>query len=331
VSEYQYHEFVAVDRALTHAEQDALREVSSRARITAHSFVNVYNYGDLRADPTKLLARYFDARVYDGNFGQREFAVRLPRGALDPRVVVPYLRKRALELTTTREHAVLTFIWSDEEGSGWVDESDSAAWLRKLLPLREQLLRGELAALYVAWLHGVEEASAWDNGGRLAARREPLVPAGLGAKNAALGALCQFLEVDADLLAAAAEQSPVAPAAAPAPGALAAWLAARPSADKDAWLARVAAGDGARVEAELQRAFAASTQPRTRAAKATQRRTFEELEARAAVLAAERDARKSTASKRASRTTERLQAATSAKPRAASASKQARRGARSRP
>jgi hypothetical protein len=40
VSEYQYYEFLAVDRPLEDAEQAEVRYLSTRARITATSFVN---------------------------------------------------------------------------------------------------------------------------------------------------------------------------------------------------------------------------------------------------------------------------------------------------
>jgi len=42
MSEYQYYEFLAIDRPLDRAAQDALRSISSRARITATSFTNHY-------------------------------------------------------------------------------------------------------------------------------------------------------------------------------------------------------------------------------------------------------------------------------------------------
>ena len=51
MSEYQYYEFVAVDRPLSQAQQGQLRAVSTRARISASSFVNEYQWGDLKADP----------------------------------------------------------------------------------------------------------------------------------------------------------------------------------------------------------------------------------------------------------------------------------------
>jgi hypothetical protein len=64
MSEYQYYEFQAIDRPLEAAEREHLRAISSRARITATSFVNSYDWGDLKADPLKLLERYFDLFLY---------------------------------------------------------------------------------------------------------------------------------------------------------------------------------------------------------------------------------------------------------------------------
>lgn len=45
MSEYQYYEFVAVDRPLTSVQQQELRALSTRARITSSSFVNDYQWG----------------------------------------------------------------------------------------------------------------------------------------------------------------------------------------------------------------------------------------------------------------------------------------------
>jgi hypothetical protein len=42
VSEYQYDEFLAVDRSLDASTLAAVRALSTRARITATSFVNTY-------------------------------------------------------------------------------------------------------------------------------------------------------------------------------------------------------------------------------------------------------------------------------------------------
>ena len=63
MSEYQYYEFQTIDRGLTDAHMDALRSISTRAEITSSNFTNHYEWGDLKADPLKLLEKYFDAFV----------------------------------------------------------------------------------------------------------------------------------------------------------------------------------------------------------------------------------------------------------------------------
>lgn len=60
MSEYQCYEFVALDRRLTTKEMAELRAISTRADISPTRFWNEYEWGDLKADAGKLLARYFD-------------------------------------------------------------------------------------------------------------------------------------------------------------------------------------------------------------------------------------------------------------------------------
>jgi hypothetical protein len=79
MSEYQYYEFLAVDRPLTAAEQAEVRQLSTRARITATSFTNEYHWGDFRGDPHLMMARYYDAHLYLANWGTHQIMLRLPR------------------------------------------------------------------------------------------------------------------------------------------------------------------------------------------------------------------------------------------------------------
>ncbi len=44
MSEYQYYEFMAIDRPLTEVEQSKMRKISSRAQVTPKSASFVYNY-----------------------------------------------------------------------------------------------------------------------------------------------------------------------------------------------------------------------------------------------------------------------------------------------
>jgi len=56
-------EFQAIDRPLTDRQMRELREIFTRATITRTLFSNYYTYGDLKANPRDLLARYFDASL----------------------------------------------------------------------------------------------------------------------------------------------------------------------------------------------------------------------------------------------------------------------------
>jgi hypothetical protein len=93
MSEYQYYEFQAIDQPLDQVAQKALRSISSRARITATSFTNHYDWGDLKADPRKLMERWFDLHLYLANWGTRRLMMRLPKRFLSRADVDPYLRE----------------------------------------------------------------------------------------------------------------------------------------------------------------------------------------------------------------------------------------------
>jgi hypothetical protein len=65
MSEYQYYEFAAIDKPLNEKDMKALRNLSTRAQITATSFVNEYNYGDFRGRPLSLMEKYFEKVLPD--------------------------------------------------------------------------------------------------------------------------------------------------------------------------------------------------------------------------------------------------------------------------
>jgi hypothetical protein len=80
------------------------------------------------------------------------------------------------------------------------------------------------------------------------------VPAGLGNLSAALQAVVDFFEIDEDLIAVAAASSP----SVQEPEGMAGSISSLPEQEKDALLARVAAGEGTQVQALLLRRFRAA-------------------------------------------------------------------------
>ena len=79
MSAYQYYEFQAIDRPLSADQQARVATLSSRAHVTAHMTMFVYNYGDFRGDPEQLLRDYFDAMLYMANWGARSGEPCYPR------------------------------------------------------------------------------------------------------------------------------------------------------------------------------------------------------------------------------------------------------------
>ncbi len=248
MSEYQYYEFLALDKALTDQQRAELRELSSRAVITATRFVNEYHYGDFRGSPEKLMELYYDAFLYLANWGTRRLMFRLPRELLDAEVARRYCYTDVASVTATSDHVIISFFLDREPEDDWVE---GEGWLASMVQARSDLAAGDLRLLYLGWLLSVQRSDDFDEDDEDPV--EPPVPAGLAELSPSLSAIAEFLGIYEDLVAVAAEASP--PLREPASDRLAGWIAALPAAEKDTLLTKVAGGEGARVQALLQRRF----------------------------------------------------------------------------
>jgi len=203
MSEYQYYEFVAIDRPLTRTEMAELRSRSTRATITPTSFTNDYERGDLKADPADWMRRYFDAFVYTANWCSCQLALRLPHAVFKKAELKRFATKFALTVNDMGTHWVIDWSPNESENYDRFGEEDGRGWMGRLRPLRDELLRGDLRPLYLGWLAGVTAGEVGDNA------NEPEVPRGMAQLSAAQKALVEFLEIDPDLVAAVAASSPV--------------------------------------------------------------------------------------------------------------------------
>ncbi|WP_437909559.1 hypothetical protein WME95_17785 [Sorangium sp. So ce327] len=251
MSEYQCYEFVALDRPLTPKQMAELRDISTRADITPTRFWNEYQWGNLKADPAKLLERYFDAHLYFANWGTRRLMFRLPAARVDEKHLHPYFPGGAARMTKAGEHVVIELVSDTEEPE---DDFTSGVSLASLAPVRSELLRGDLRAAYLAWLLAVEADDVEDD------ETEPPLPPGLRELSAPLEAMVGFLRLDGDLLAAAAEPSGAEPEDADA---LRAWVGALPARTKDQWLRRAVDEPELALGAELRRVFRARVKAKT--------------------------------------------------------------------
>jgi hypothetical protein len=204
MSEYQYYEFQAIDRALTEREMSELRSCSTRACITATRFENDYSYGSFRGNEDAWMDKYFDAFLYLANWGTHVFKLRLPSGALDLETARQYCAGEPASARETGACVVLSFVSDDEEGGDWVEGEGQ---LSSLIGVRAELACGDLRALYLGWLLSLQEGDLDDDA------VEPPVPPGLGERSACLDGMVDSLRIDVDLLdvAANATADPSAP------------------------------------------------------------------------------------------------------------------------
>ena len=226
MSEYQYYDFKAIDRTLTRAEMTALRSISTRAVITSTSFTNHYEWGDLKADPLRLLAEYFDAFVYVTNWGTRELCFRLPQESVDSKQLKAMLPGKPAYVRSSGQFVIVAFESEAELDDDW---DDGTGWMGSLISLRADLLRGDFRCLYLGWLSCAENEEF--SGDAL----EPPVPAGLRELSAPLDSLIEFLGIDEDLIEVAASASEPLKAG-PSGKELATWIRSLPEKEKDGLL-----------------------------------------------------------------------------------------------
>jgi hypothetical protein len=249
MSEYQYYEFLAIDRPLTADEMEELRALSTRATITPVSFTNEYNWGDFKGDPDKLMQRYFDAHVYVANWMTVIFMVRLPIEALTRETAkaaaVPYL----LDIKATKTHWIITWSLEESENYDRFGIEDGRGWMARLAPVRDELLRGDLRSLYIGWLPAVAGEMMDDD------ETEPLCVSGLANLTATQQALAEFLEVDPDILAGAGIGSPAAKETEVSRREMEKWIDALPTEEVHSILKQLLEGKGQQAERSIRNRF----------------------------------------------------------------------------
>ncbi|MDX8441236.1 hypothetical protein [Mesorhizobium australafricanum] len=253
MSEYQYYEFQAIDRPLSNTDRQVLRGLSSRARITAASFTNSYEWGDFKGDPDELMARWFDLHLYFANWGTRRLMIKLPARLVDRDRIGAFLAATEDVMLSAAGENVIVSIAREELECEYRDDDDSG-WLAALAPLRADLLAGDLRLFYLTWLMAVEADAI-----------EPDAPepmSGIGPLTESLEAFAAFFGIDHDLVQAAAERSAETAPDGPAPDMARRVVAAMSDAEKTSLLMRVFNGEP-NMSAELRAAIRARLEPET--------------------------------------------------------------------
>ena len=247
MSEYQYVAFRAIDGQVGEKNLEYMRQQSSRAEITSWSFENEYQYGDFRGNALEMLRRGYDMHLHYANFGIRKLLIRLPQGLPDMGAAKPYLGKDSLQFLKDKRGpgGILSIEPFHEPGD--LDELwEINAIVDRLVPLRAEILGGDLRPLYIAHL-----AVACDSEHDPEETREAPVPAGLAAISDAQSSLAELYGVGDELIAAAAQESPPIPSHVDPAEGYSEWLRDQPETTKNAWLAALMAHPNSAVRTEI--------------------------------------------------------------------------------
>ncbi|HEU5382518.1 MAG TPA: hypothetical protein VFV38_44480 [Ktedonobacteraceae bacterium] len=216
MSEYQRYEFMTVERPLTPAELAEVEGLSSHIEATFTHAVIEYNWGDFKYNPIGVLRQFFDGFLYWANWGSPRLAFRFPHGVLPADFIEGYDFEDLVTFTLHEDYDILDIHFGEMEGPDeWVEYS-----LGSLIPIRDELMEGDLRALYIVWLasYPFNEGYYYDDGDKEEEEEEgdtgeeydiniPPVPPGFDRLTAAQQALAELLQVPQEQLIAAGRHS----------------------------------------------------------------------------------------------------------------------------
>ncbi|MCX6017259.1 MAG: hypothetical protein NTZ50_01940 [Chloroflexi bacterium] len=275
MSEFQYYEWLALDRPLTSAQLAEVKELSSHMdRVTRTSACVSYSYGDFKHDPLDVLARNFDVFFYHSNWGTKTLAFRFSSNTFlsntfTSKDIDPYLIEGCVKLDRRGDFWILSFTLENDGDDAWIDpenETDSAA---SIAGVRRQITQGDYRALYLMWIAKVgqyrQSYSKHDDFDIFDIEEDigeaPPLPAGLQDLDAALNEFCNFFAIDKNMIAVAAQQS--AQVKDPSQAEIRAAIASLPRNECEDFLLRLL-DDGTPLSDELrQRLALASDSPQT--------------------------------------------------------------------
>jgi hypothetical protein len=247
MSEYQYIAFRAIDAPVSKTNLAFMRKQSSRAEVTSWSFENEYDFGDFHGNAIEMLRRGYDFHLHYANFGVRKLMIRFPNGLPDTKAAEPYFEDDSLHFLKDKQGRGGILCLDPYFEAGDLDDLwELEGFLERLLPLRGEILDGDLRPLYLAHL-----AAASDGNHDPDEEKDAPVPAGLDKLTDAQRALTELYGLSEALIDAAARNSPPLPQRTDSDKDYAAWLQLQPEATKAAWLGQLMADPRAAVRSEI--------------------------------------------------------------------------------
>jgi hypothetical protein len=205
MSEYQRYEFMTIDRPLTRAQLDAVNALSSHIEASSTHALIEYHWGDFKHNPIDVLYKFFDGFLYWANWGSPELALRFPHGTLPANLIDGYDLDDFVTFTKHPDFDILDIHFGEMEGPDeWIEYE-----LGSLIAIRDELMEGDLRALYIVWLASRYMSGSYDEEEDYEISVPPVPPA-FATLTAAQQALAELLQLPQELLVAAARHSTAA-------------------------------------------------------------------------------------------------------------------------
>jgi hypothetical protein len=230
---------MTIDRPLTRGQLDAVNALSSHIEASSTHALIEYHWGDFKHNPIKVLHEFFDGFLYWANWGSPQLAFRFPHGILPVDLIDGYDLEDFVTFTRYPDYDILDIQFGEMEAP----DEWTAYELGSLIPIRDELMEGDLRALYIVWLAAQIMIEGYDEEENEDEEEDweisvPPVPPGFGTLTAAQYSLAELLQVPQELLVAAARHSK---AAAPSTGDdVAAWVKLLPPDRQNDYLVRLA-------------------------------------------------------------------------------------------
>jgi hypothetical protein len=242
MSEYQRYEFMTIERPLTQKQLDAVNGLSSHIEASSTHAIIEYHWGDFKHNPIAVLREFFDGFLYWANWGAPQLALRFPRGILPADLVEGYDFDDSVTFTRHSDYDILDIHFGEMEAPDeWTNYE-----LGSLIGIRDELMEGDLRALYIAWLANQRMSEGYYDGEDEEDEEDeeneemsaPPVPPAFGTLTAAQEALAELLQVPQELLVAATRHSKAAMST--TGDDIAAWVTLLSPEHKDDYLVRLA-------------------------------------------------------------------------------------------
>jgi hypothetical protein len=208
MSEYQRYEFMTIERPLTREQLDAVNRLSSHIEASSTHALIEYHWGDFKHDPIDVLKKFFDAFLYWANWGSPQLAFRFPHGILPADLIEGYDLDDFVTFTQHQDYDILDMQFGEMEAPDeWIDYE-----LGSLIAIRDELMEGDVRALYIVWLAGQSMMGGYDEDEDEGGEEDyeisvPAVPPAFGTLTAAQQALAELFRVPDEVLVAAARHS----------------------------------------------------------------------------------------------------------------------------